>query len=237
MNCDDVRNLAPLYLSGEMEGELRQGFSAHLAACPVCERELEQQAGIDARILEAVEGNMPDSSRIEQLVRRQLFLRAFPWRRLTAAAAAAAAFVLGWFSLSSAPGWYAEAARDHQTEVVEKHPRHWRTDPAEIALLAASVGLSDAQAASLAPPGYRLEHAKICSLRGRRVLHLVFSRGTTEYSVYLVPHRRLGQGGKVRNSGQERVAGFESRSLAGLVVTTGSAAECKELAELTAARL
>jgi len=69
------------------------------------------------------------------------------------------------------------------------------------------------------------------------VLHLVFSRGTTEYSVYLVPHGRLGQGGKVRTSGQERVASFESRSLAGLVVTTGSAAECKELAELTAARL
>jgi len=37
--CDElprVKNLAPLYLSGEMHTDTRQRFAMHLAACPAC---------------------------------------------------------------------------------------------------------------------------------------------------------------------------------------------------------
>ncbi len=238
MNCADLRDLAPLYVSGEIGEELRRQFAAHLNACPACECEIEEQSLLDQRLAQALGSDLPDSSRVEQAVRGRIGLLACSGakgarslRRLWVAAAAIA--VLAAFLLfPPAPRIYAEAARDHHTEVVEKQPRRWRSTPAEIDAVASQVGLSFARAAALAPAGYRLEHAKICGLDGVRALHLVFTNGAGEYSVYLLP-RGTRQPLQLVSRGTEQVAGFGTA----LVVTAASTANCEELARFTAARL
>jgi len=242
MNCGEVRNLAPLYLSGEMSEEQRQSFASHLAACPECEAEIERQSTLDARLLAALCEESPDTSRIEQSLRRHIASTQSHKRWMGAGAVAASliAALVGSYALlrpSPAPGSYADAARDHWAEVVEKQPRHWRSGPAEIEALGAQSGLSIAQITALAPAGYRLEHAKTCGLDGQRMLHLVFTNGAQEYSLYLRPHRSIKERVRIVRSNSEQVAGFETGHFTALVVTVGPAAQCEELAQLTAARL
>jgi len=242
MNCRDVRDLTPLYLSGEMNGEARQRFAAHLAGCPVCGREIEEQALLDERLAGVLSQELPDTTRIEQFVRRQMPASQSRRRRIARGAVAASVVAAiagsyGLWRLAPAPRWYADAARDHLAEVVERQPRHWRSGAAEIESLAVQSGLSFAQASGLAPAGYWLERAKICGIDGQRMLHLVFTNGTREYSIYVGPHRGVHEGVRMARRNAEQVAGFDTGRFRALVVTVGPAAECEELAHLAAERL
>jgi anti-sigma factor RsiW len=242
MNCRDVRSLTPLYLSGEMDGETRGRFAAHLAACPACGREIEEQAAVDERLVKALLRESPDTTRIERTVRRRI--ADVQSRRRWMARGAIAASVLtaisgiyGLWHATSAPRRYADAARDHRAEVVDRQPRRWRSDATEIETLTAQNGLSFAQASGLAPTGYWLEHAKTCGIDGQRMLHLVFTNGTQEYSIYVGPHRSVREGVRIVRRNSEEVAGFETGRFRALVVTDGEAAECNKLARMAAERL
>lgn len=242
MNCGEIRNLAPLYLSGEISEEQRQSFAHHLAACPACEAEIERQSTLDARLLAAFCEESPDTSRIEQSLLRHIASAQSRkrWMGAGAIAAGVIAALMGSYALlrpSPAPRSYADAARDHWAEVVEKQPRHWRSGPAEIETLAAQSGLSVVQVEALAPAGYWLEHAKTCGLDGQRMLHLVFTNGTQEYSLYVRPHQSTKERVRIVRSNSEQVAGFETGHFTAFVVTVGPAAQCEELAQLTATRL
>lgn len=237
MNCSELRKWAPLYLTDEIGEELRRQFAAHLAECPACEREMEQQAHLDARLAAALGRDLPDSSRVERAVCRQIASERSRRRWMSLGSMAAAAGVAVLLLFPQAPRAYKDAARDHRAEVVEKQPRRWRTGSTEVAAVAAQAGLSYSQATSLAPEGYTLEHAKICGLAGERVLHLVFASGAHEYSVYVRPHRGSPEGVRLVKRGSEEVAGMETGRFTALVVTAGSAAECKGLARFAAARL
>ncbi len=242
MNCREALDLAPLYLSGELDGAERQQLGAHLAGCPACGGEIELQARLDARVVAAVGAPCPDAARIEQQLRRRISA-AQSRRRWTALCAMAASVIVvlaagyGLMRLTAAPGLYADAARDHRAEVVDGQPRRWRTGAAEIESLAARNGLSFTRTAGLAPAGYSLERAKICRLDGERMLHLVFTNGVRRYSVYVRPHAGAREGIRVVRRRSEQVAGFETGRFRGLVVTVGPAAECEELARFTVARL
>ena len=242
MNCRELRSLTPLYLSGEMDGETRGRFAAHLAACPACGREIEEQALVDERLAKALLGESPDTTRIERAVRRRIagVQSRRRWMARGAIAASALAAITGTYGLwrlTSAPRWYADAARDHRAEVVDRQPRRWRSGAAEIETLAEQNGLSFAQASGLAPEGYWLEHAKTCGIDGQRMLHLVFTNGTQEYSIYVGPHRSGTEGVRMARRNSEQVAGFETGRFRALVVTDGEAAECDKLARLAAERL
>ncbi len=237
MTCREVRGLAPLFLSGEMRGEARQRVAAHLAECPGCEREFEQQALVDARVARAVSRESPDTARIEQAVRRHIAYEPSRRRWMAAAVIAALAGSYGLWRLVTPPEWCADAARDHRVEVVQRQPRRWRSDTAEIGTVAAQNGLTLEQAASLAANGYRLERAKICGIDGQRMLHLVFTDGTRSYSVYVRPHPSAGAGVRVVRRGAEQVAGFETGRFQAIVVTDGPEAECEALARQAALRL
>jgi len=240
MTCQEARDRAPLYLSAEMSAAERERFAAHLAACPACRQEIEAQAQVDSRIAAALGGELPDATRIERRVRHEISSAAS--RRRWGTGAIAACLLLtaaGLYGLlrQPAPAGFVDAARDHRVEVMEGQPRRWRRDAAEIGEVSAQGGLSYAQAAALAAPGYTLERAKICGLHGERMLHLVFSDGTRRYSLYVGPHQGVKAPVRSVRSGSEQVAGFDTGRLRAMVVTAGSAAECDQFVRVAAARL
>ncbi len=234
-NCDDIRMRAPLYLSGEMEPEERDEFAAHLAKCSACVAKVAEDRNLDATLRSVLGGFVPDTSLLEQALRRKISgdrrRRRWAWAgAITATAALLAGVAIAWAHWTRPPQWYADAAFDHRREVTEGQPRHWRSNPEELAQLAAQNGLQLPQAAAMAAAGYRLEHAKICGIGDRRMLHLVFFNGTRRYSVYVSPHLDRPEMARTVRQGTEQLAGFETGHFSGLVVSDGAAAECAELA-------
>lgn len=204
MGCNEVAELAPLYLSGELDRERSGAIDAHLRSCPSCMRELESQAQLDARMREAIAGEHVDATAVERWIRARISTEpcskiawmsprrpAPPHRRPWVAAAATIAAVL----LFAAVGYrglvsphvarvYADAAQDHRLEVVNQVPRSWLFDRAAISALAEGQGIAAAVPFALSSGPYRLERAKLCFLDGRIFLHGVYTDGTREFSVY-----------------------------------------------------
>ena len=230
MNCREIEELAPLYLSGELEEDRRAAFRAHLAQCRSCAAELDQQAALDARLRDTV-AELPDASRVERSVRGHI-TRQRVWRFAAVAAGVLLVSALGYRMLRPVSRLYTDAALDHRLEVMERQPRHWRSDPVEVEKLAARYAMSDV--AALAPAGYRLEHAKMCGIDGKPALHLVYTNGDREVSVY-VRARSGGDAGlhAVRVGGEELVE-FQTDRVQAVVATGGSSGECLEFARSAA---
>jgi anti-sigma factor RsiW len=234
-NCDDIWMRAPLYLSGEMKGEDCDAFAAHLAKCSACAAKIAEDRNLDATLRSALGGFAPDSSRLEQALRRKISAdrtrRHWAWAGAMAATAALVAVAaIAWAHWTRPPRWYAAAALDHRREVTQGQPRRWRSSPEELARLASQNGLQLAQTTAMAAAGYRLERAKICGIGDQRMLHLVFSNGARRYSVFVSAHLGRLETARTVQQGAERVAGFETGHFRGLVVSDGSTAECAELA-------
>jgi anti-sigma factor RsiW len=227
MNCREIEEFAPLYLSGELLEDQRISFNTHLSECRSCAREMEQQAALDARVAQTA---LPDSTVVERRVRGQIAAeRRRRVAKLGAAVAAGILFgaVLGYRALRP-ERLYTDAALDHRLEVMEHQPRRWRSDPAEVEKLAARYQLSSTSA--LAPEGYRLEHAKMCGIAGEPALHLVYTNGLQEFSVYI--RRRSGAKGTLHavRVGSEQLAVVQSDRLEAVVATAGSSGECLQFA-------
>jgi len=73
-----------------------------------------------------------------------------------------------------------DAQRDHRIEIVESSPRKWLTQPQAIQALAAKQSVPLPQ-----PAGYNLQRGKLCRLGGHVFLHLVYSDGSHEVSLFL----------------------------------------------------
>jgi len=82
------------------------------------------------------------------------------------------------------PRIYADAARDHQAEVIAHQPRPVAFRQADVNALAARFGLPASAAAALGPDGSTLIHAKICRLDGVRTSFGLKS-GNREISLYV----------------------------------------------------
>ncbi len=234
MNCKDIADLAPLYLSGEMEQNPRDLFGAHLDECRSCALQMEHQVAMDGRLRDAFSSALPDATAIEQTVREHIAgERSRHWVIIAATAAAVLiASVLGYRTLRP-ERLFSDAAQDHRMEVVEHQPRRWRTDPAEIGKLAARYGLSNVSV----PAGYRLERAKMCGLDGKPALHLVYTYGVQEFSVFVV--KRTGAINKnphIVSVGEDRLAAFQTERLE-VIATGGSRDECLQFASVAASAL
>jgi anti-sigma factor RsiW len=199
MNCGKIDELSPLFHSGELSAADGIAFEQHLAECSPCADFIETSRALDNRLRLACRRPSPQPAR---------------WL------AAAAVVVLAVTGGRQTPRIFSDAARDHHAEVVDKAARRWKTSDADVDVLFARFGRS-AQRQLL---GYRLLRAKFCGLAGKRVLHLVYSDGRAEYSVYLtsttVPD------GQIRE-GAENITGFRK----GLVVSDSSRGDCRRLAE------
>jgi anti-sigma factor RsiW len=231
MNCAAVLNLAPLYLTGELEPERAGEVAAHIKGCPSCAWELGQQKALDAVLRETVLAEEIDSSRVESNVR--LVVRepggpvasparapASSWRWVFAVAGLAAVLLLAVFLMRARPV-YAAAAVDHRLEIVDLQPRQWSTDRASIAALAQRQGVSDSVIDRIAPAGYHLTQGKLCFLDGRVFLHLVYSGEAARLSVFLRPADRV-EAVHAERHGAEHVAGFQDQKLSALFVTEQS---------------
>jgi anti-sigma factor RsiW len=235
MNCREIEELAPLYLSGEIEEVEGALVRAHLAQCWNCALRMNQKIALDARLREAA-SQLPDATAVARSVRGHIGAeRARRFLLMTAAAAVLIlAATLSYRALRPEPAGrlYADAALDHRLEVMEHQPRHWRSDPLEIEKLAARYELQNVGA--LAPAGYRLEHAKMCGIDGKAALHLVFTNGSQEVSVFV----RLRSGTAKRSAvrtvkvGSEQLAEIQTDRLEAVIATAGSSGECLRFARV-----
>ncbi len=261
MNCAEIAELAPLYVAGELDTKRAAEFDAHLKTCSSCFRELETQARLDARLREVLLAEDVDVRRVNRRIREMLATESLEAviksvescrnRWTTAAMGIAAAFLLAAAGLLLIPGRvaqvYADAAEDHQSEVVDHAPRPWSSDPAKIESLARAEGISTAIPVALAS-GYRLERGKICFLDDRRYLHLAYTDGTHEFSLFLrtrdgekigAPIRGLANGRLLREcaSGGDHLASFRTSHLTAVVATEQSAAASLQYAKLASAAI
>jgi anti-sigma factor RsiW len=236
VNCDQVQVLAPLWLTGELDGARRAAFAEHLAGCGGCTHFLEEQISLDARIQNELGKEDPNPERTQRVVLRKIaWQRRRPW---VAAAGIAALFSIGfeWRKRDQPDRLFADAARDHQLEVVEHQPRRWRSESAAIALVTARFGLTADKASDLAPRGYRLLRAKICGLDGVPALHLVYGNNDSarEISVYVRRGATGSKKGGAAEIGEERLAYSANGRYSTVVVTTGNIGECRQVARRTA---
>jgi len=247
MNCADIARLAPLYITGELEPARAAEFDAHLKTCPACMLELERQSRLDSRLREEILAEETNVFWVDRRVRELISVEAegqsLPelsrnhrrWQAALLAIAAAAILAIGGYRAlhTHVARVYADAAQDHRTEIVEGQPRRWLTDPAQIAALAAKQGIDSTSLVSLESGPYRLVRGKICFIDHRVFLHLVYSDGSQNFSVFL--HQRYASPlpGNVReisngkplcasNLDHEHVASFQTERLIVLVVTDQS---------------
>src|SRR6476469_6262856 len=103
MNCSEVAELAPQYLSGELDPARARAVANHLATCPACAREIGEMREVDARLRREIQSqDLGDVAALERRVRRAVAADRRPGRWIAAAGAAAAVVVmagLGWFFL------------------------------------------------------------------------------------------------------------------------------------------
>jgi anti-sigma factor RsiW len=244
MNCAAVLNLAPLYLTGELEAERAAELAAHIKDCASCAWELGQQKAFDVMLREAVLAEDVDSSRVERNVRLVVGERRGPvtspsWaqalgRRWMFALAGLAAVLLVAVFLMRARPVYAAAAKDHRLEIVELQPRKWSTERTSIAALARRQGVPDSAIDGIAPAGYHLAQGKLCFLDGKIFLHLVYSNEAGQVSVFLRPADRV-EAVHAESHGAEHVAGFQDRKLSALFVTEQSGDAAMQFARSAAA--
>jgi anti-sigma factor RsiW len=227
MNCHDIVELAPLYLSGELDASRSDAFAAHLRECPACALEVEQEIEQDARLREEVLAGDVGSGGLHDRVRQRISAdrRRKAARRVLAAAGVAAMLLIALIVLRFRPMHAparvcADAARDHRFEIVLDHPRTWIRDPSGIQGLAARLSLAPSAIPSFASAGYHLERGKLCLLDGRAFLHLVYSNGSAEFSFFVRMQDRPGSH-QIYSEGvdQEHVALVESGNCTGIVVT------------------
>ena len=235
MTCTEISTLTPLFLSGELDAVRGPEFREHLNLCDSCAREVREQESIDSRLRRFLSDEKHDTAFIEQQVRASI--KAESRRRLLAVVAIAAVVlfaVVGYQMLLGArtKAIYRAAAADHMREIVEQQPRTWQTDLTAIERLAGTQGIETAEIASISLTGYRLAQGRLCLLNGRVFLHLVYTDGRGNVSVFLrskdTPKFRTGDAGAF---GNEYVAGIRKTSLTALVVSNQSEMVATHLAQ------
>lgn len=261
MNCSDIHELAPLYVCGELDAAHAAEFDVHLKQCSSCLHEIESQSRLDARLRQALLAEDVDVVRVNRRIREWMAgetvqppvisvePRGSRW--LKAAVGIAAAFLLAAGGYLTFPGRfakvYADAAQDHQMEVVDHGPRHWTTDRAELGALEQRLGISLNVPQELAG-GYHLEHGKICRLDGQLYLHLVYTDGATEFSLFLRPRdgERLtgrisgasnGRLLRASDSGDEHLAAFATSHLIAVIAVDKPAGESVECARMASSSI
>jgi hypothetical protein len=183
MTCSEINELSPLYLSAELDARRTAEFAAHLASCAECD--------LDQRVRASVLAETIDTSRVQRSIRARIRrARVQVWA--VAAAASIALAIAGGLSYraffrSQTPPLCVAAAQDHQREIVNGEPRRWLTDLSAIQALAEKQGVPGSAIAALATTGYRLERGRLCFLKKQIFLHLVYTKDSGEFSVYLRP--------------------------------------------------
>jgi hypothetical protein len=194
MTCTYYEQVTEAYLSGEIEGP---DWRIHLGACPECAAKLRTESDFDHLVRHAVTSERLQTRQLEAHVRSAIRQSAIPFRRPILArmrygiAAAVAAMVLVVATVGYARGRIErtaiciDAADDHQEEVVAKAPRKWRSDAKDVEALSLKMVGDAAVPDRIVPTGYHLVGARVCLLHGKRYMHLDYSNGSNEISLFV----------------------------------------------------
>ena len=198
MRCHEFDEFASPYLSDELEAPRRRDFDQHLAGCSTCASLLERQRRADDLLRSSLATMLVPTAIVQSRVRAQMHA-APSWRwifqtRVLQVAFASALLVIATISfVRSRPDpraayLFETAAADHVEDLVLRIDKPgWVADAQEAEQLAVQI-VGDARPVSaLAPAGYTLVKAKPCPLEGKAQtwLHLIYSRGTREVSVFV----------------------------------------------------
>jgi anti-sigma factor RsiW len=235
MICGDIEELAPLWHSGELDGARQAAFDAHVATCQECAGSLREQKAADAHLRKALASEHVDTRALDQQIMRQIARERF--RRWVMTGTAVAAVAVAAVALASVnrrapmnPAIFADAARDHRTEIMEHRPRRWRTEPADIAAIETSQKISDVDVKAIEATGYHLRQAKICGLGGSPYVHLVYAKDGHEFSVYMKARTGQALPDEKSNTGDLQLASFARGRVQAVVVSDASRAECERFA-------
>jgi hypothetical protein len=214
-------------------------MDAHLHVCLSCAHELRQQQELDARLRTAILDEPLATRDLDQRIRQHV-MAGTPWRWISAAAGVAAALVVGWILFArSTPPVYADAAEDHRREVIEQQARHWTFENTAMDAMARGQGVSPVGIHALETAGFRLQRLKLCRLNGSVYLHLVYSDGAQEFSLFLKHDdgESAAEAADAGHHGAEHLAAFRTSGLTAVVVSDQSGDKALRLAEIAARAL
>lgn len=240
MNCAEIENLSPLWHSGELDTAQQKEFDTHVAACPDCAAEIREQWTADSRLREtmAAESVAETTVRnVEHRVMRQIARERIRRWLVPAISLAAAAALIGTVSFWAVPRkpvtipavfapTLADAARDHTVEIIDQAPRRWRVAQADIAALESAQGISDSDVKALETTGYHLQRAKVCRLGGTPYMHLVYAKGTREFSVYMKVRGDHPIPETASTAGNLQLTSFAHGRVQAVIVTDATRGEC-----------
>jgi anti-sigma factor RsiW len=196
MNCSYYEQVTDAYLCGDIE---TAEWRAHLERCPSCAAKLRSESDFDLVIKHAVNEERLQTRQLEAHVRAAI-RQPSRWRSpmlLVMRYGVAAMVVFGALVITTfgyAKGRIdrsavcVDAVDDHQEEIVGKAPRKWRSDATEVAALSQKMTGDPTVPERIAPAGYHLIGARICLLHGKRYMHLDYSDGSKEISLFVRHH-------------------------------------------------
>ncbi len=193
---------------------------------------------LDRPLREAIHSEPIDTSALDLEIRRKVAedarrIRRGKWIAAVGIAALLVLMIGGYRMLANRDAELcSDAALDHRYEVVDHQPRRWQTDPSAIAALAVKQQIAF-DASAVAPTGYRLERGKLCRIGGRAFLHLVYSDGSHEFSLFVRERpAQMNTRLALLDSGAEHVAPVQSSRYTALIVTDESQDSARRIARL-----
>ncbi len=188
--CQKTRELLGLYLDNELEPTPTRETAAHLDLCASCRREFETIRAQNELLSRSIKNSDSDTqalrARIETATVGREGARFSLWENVRNRSAAVIlvsglVIVLGallyfyvFNGITRANALYGAAAENHLACIADLSAPDWARSPTAIEELAAPVLYQNASLRSNIGNNYRLMHARICLLNGRKFLHLIY---------------------------------------------------------------
>lgn len=213
MSCDPEKITG--YVDDALEPTERAALDAHLAGCPSCQQQVDEEREVGAQ-LRALPSPEPRPE-FETELRRRLAER--PRRGLWALPLAASLALLALWARGAAPFVAYELARDHAKcfRLAELPAKVWSDDPAVVAAWFEDQGTN----LPLVPEnvaGLELVGARYCPLFDRIAAHLYYAGGDRNASIFVLKGpARFGDAYEGRVSGQTVLLFRSAGALVGIV--------------------
>lgn len=202
MDCREMSPYLEPYGDGELDMSERAAVEAHLGECLACQEQVAHHRRFRQLLRRQPRETAPPQLRARALraIRMAAVARRVrPHRLLPVAAGVLLVFSAGWLGRSYLAGWSAPAPA-LVTELVGKHIAYSQIDsPVELAAADGRIvtdwfrerlGLR-VTVPDYSPAGIRLLGGRIADTRGRKTAYLLYEKGHTLMSVFMVPSARF----------------------------------------------
>jgi anti-sigma factor RsiW len=226
MNCSDVKYLTSLHLSGELDSAFMAQFERHVNECPACQEQIKEQENLNKRIRAALLSESVDITSLRMRVLTEVkgkrtvsvINTARHPIRIALTLAAGLLIVLAVGAATRDNARYEQASLDNVDEVVRAGHREWRTQASSIGQLVSQCMKTPPQLEQLSIPGYQLLRGRECGISRSRYIHLVYSNGAEQISMYVL---EVHDHGSFRRIFTSLLPLVRSRTEAGYNVTRG----------------